>query len=192
MKKLALLIITFWCSMNVFGQMWDASKPDKTWLFGVRAGLNCSTVSIDDDTWNDYEANTKYLFHAGFNVDYNIVKSFAVGTGLFYSNKGFRDYWDGDFNIGYLQIPALAVYKCPVADNINIQLKGGGYFSYLVEKPETLSVAKIDMGLIIGVGISFKKLYLGAQYDFGLYEAIDQYYLEAKNRNLAISIGYDF
>ena len=142
--------------------------------------------------YDDYfEIESKWGFHAGLNVDINIVKSFAVETGLYYTVKGAKMgyIFEDEGALSYIQLPVLALFRLPVAEATNVQLKAGGYMGYLIEEPETLSVKKPDVGVIVGAGISYKKFYLGLQYELGLYEVLS---VEDKNRNLAISIGYDF
>lgn len=182
MKRIVLLIVTLLVSMNFYAQLWDNSKPDQRFTFGVRAGANMSTMTEIgfDNMWG---------FHGGLAMDYNIVKSFAVETGLFYTSKGFKhNKYSKNYAFGYLQIPILAKLRLPVSDDVHFQVKGGGYFDYLINEPETLKVKKPDMGVIFGAGVSYKKIYLGLQYELGLYEV----YWDGRNRNLAISVGYDF
>ena len=201
MKRIVLLIVTLLVSMNFYAQLWDNSKPDQRFTFGVRAGANLSTLGVDDDYYDYYK--NRWGFHGGFVIDYNIVKSFAVETGLFYTGKGakydkersyYSYYKDESLKFNYLQIPILAELRLPVSDDASVQVKGGGYFGYLINEPETLKVKKPDIGIIFGAGISYKKVYLGLQYELGLYDAYtfgkEGDYL--RNRNLAISVGYDF
>ena len=182
MKRIALLIVTLLVSMNFYAQLWDNSKPDQRFTFGVRAGANLSTLT-------EFDTDSNLGFHGGLVMDYNIVKSFAVETGLYYTSKGFKhDKYGKSYELGYLQIPVLAKLRLHVSDDVHVQVKGGGYFDYLINEPETLRVKKPDMGVIFGAGMSYKKVYLGLQYELGLYEV----YWEGRNRNLAISVGYDF
>lgn len=196
MKRINLLLVALLVSISFYGQTWDNSKPDNRLTIGIRAGSNMSSISVDD---NDSSIKSKWGFHIGLNVDVNIVKSFAVETGLFYSAKGFKlDKQMGydksnNYDLNYIQLPLLAVFRLNVSENANIQLKAGGYAGYLINEPETLRVKKPDVGLIVGAGISYRKFYLGLQYELGMYNALKVGYGDAcKNRNLAISVGYDF
>ena len=189
MKKICLVLFALMVCINSYGQAWDNSKPDDRFTFGLRVGANMSTFA--GGQWDDYlEIKSRWGFHAGFNIDVNIVKSFAIETGLYYTVKGanmgyiYRD----EGKLTYLQLPILALYRLPVAEESHIQLKAGGYAGYCIEKPETLRVKKPDVGLIAGAGISYRKFYLGLQYELGLYKIFG----DDKNRNLAISLGYDF
>ena len=190
MKRIALLIVTLLVSMNFYAQLWDNSKPDQRFTFGVRAGANLSTLT-------EFDVDSKWGFHGGLAMDYNIVKSFAVETGIFYTVKsfGYRVYYYGyeKHELGYLQIPVLAKLRLPVSDDVHVQVKGGGYFDYLTNEPESLWIKKPDMGVVFGAGISFKKVYLGLQYEIGLYNVLSYEKVgDGRIRNLAISVGYDF
>lgn len=204
MKKLFLLLLmsVVFCG-NVFGQIWDYSKPDKLVTFGVRAGVNIASMDGPAGIYN----KSLIDFHVGLKADINIVKSFAVETGLYYSGKGAKDPQDRKVDTGdknwrcpSIQIPVLADFKFPVSSSVEIQVKGGGYLGYVhVEKPESLYVDtkdKMDFGLIVGTGVSIKKFYVGVQYEHGLAD-ICNYEREKlntafKSRNIAISLGYDF
>ena len=198
MKRISILLVALLCSISFYGQGWDNAKPDKRLTFGVRAGANNSTLMINDDR---YVGNSKWGLYGGVNVDYNIVKSFAVETGLFFSEKGCRfSYGDHDdlmLKISFLQIPLFALYRLPFSENLNLQVKAGGYAGIAVDKykdkgnynKEGFS-RDVDAGTAFGVGLSYKKIYFGVQYELGL--TILDFYMENINRNLTISVGYDF
>ena len=48
------------------------------------------------------------------------------------------------------------------------------------------------MGLQVGTGITFNKIYVGAAYEFGLTNAIDEDDYSVKNSNFMINVGYNF
>ena len=181
-------------SMSFYGQAWDTSKPDKRFTFGIRAGLNFSNMNIKND-WGNWIVNKKSLlgFHGGAIVDYNIVKSFAIESGLFYSGKGFKEDC-GKNNTGYLELPLLALFRLHLSDNVHLQLKGGGYIGYVVSPDHDSYINDFDAGLAAGVGVSFKKIYLGLKYELGLLDICseDSYGMTLNNRNLMVSVGYDF
>ena len=117
MKKICLVLFALMVCINSYGQAWDNSKPDDRFTFGLRVGANMSTFA--GGQWDDYlEIKSRWGFHAGFNVDVNIVKSFAIETGLYYTVKGanmgyiYRD----EGKLTYLQLPILALYRLPVAE----------------------------------------------------------------------------
>lgn len=196
MKRIGLVLVALMVSMSFYGQAWDTSKPDKRFTFGIRAGVNFSNVNFK--YWGESEKTKSLLgFHSGAIVDYNIVKSFAIESGLFYTRKGWdhdSDYYFDKNNLGYLELPLLALYRLHLSDNAHLQIKGGGYIGYLVSATHDSYLKDFDTGLEVGVGVSFKKIYLGLKYELGLLNIYskDNHAGKIKNRNLMVSVGYDF
>ncbi len=202
MKRIALLIVTLLVSLNFYAQLWDNAKPDQRFTFGVRAGINLSTIIPDGNDYYDYpKFKSKLQFHAGVTANLNVINSFAVETGLLFSQKGAdMDSTSGWMNykvyIQYLQIPIMAKAKLYISPTINIQLKAGPYFSFKLSDPDEslggshLELKSIDYGLAFGGGVSIRKIYVGAQYELALSDL--GWYKDRKNRCLSISVGYDF
>lgn len=65
----------------------SSEAADKKFTIGVRAGLNIADASGDDA--DGTKSRTSFL--AGVSADYNIVKSFSINSGLFYTGKGIKD-----------------------------------------------------------------------------------------------------
>lgn len=198
MKKLFfVLLMAVVFSGNVFGQIWDYSKPDKAITFGVRAGVNISSMGGGQGRMYD---ESLIGFHVGLKTDFNIVKSFAIETGLYYSGKGASKAEKGGneaWRCPSVQLPVLANFKFPVSNSVEIQVKGGVFLGYVhVEKPESLYVDtkdKMDFGLIVGTGVKIKKFYVGAQFEPGMVDLVNfEKGNRYESRNIAISLGYDF
>ena len=86
--------------------------------------------------------------HFGLNTDYYLTKTFALSSGLSYSQKGFnisQEYWvndwEGDYEyeseinieLDYIDIPISAIYSLGAGFNIF----GGGMISLLVNNKVT-------------------------------------------------------
>ena len=85
MKKILLLFATIIVGINVQAQsLWDSSKPDQTFTFGVRAGINFASSTEHEAT------STRTGVHFGVSADYNIIKSFSISSGVFFVTKGFK------------------------------------------------------------------------------------------------------
>ena len=205
MKKISLLLVALFISISFYGQAWDNSKPDKRFTFGIRVGASLSSTAEKEwigKEWIPYEMNyhhynlkSKWGFHAGLNVDVNITKSFAVETGLLYTTKGCKgeESTTNDnetFEFHYIQLPVLALFRLHIADDMHIQLKGGGYCAFNFKKPELVHGNWPDAGVIVGAGVSYKKYYLGTQYEIGI--TTSRFEESGNCNNLTISIGYDF
>lgn len=184
------------CCMSFYGQVWDSSKPDSRVTFGIRAGANLTSWNMNVDYYDYLDTKSVWGFQGGVNVDINVVKSFAVETGLFYSQKNLKlvdkyydDEWPTEYG-AYLQIPLQAVYKLPLANDLHLQVKAGGYAAYMVKEPDIQNIKKFDAGFVFGLGFDFKKIYLGAQFELGMAKIHSD--SKPKNRTLSISLGYDF
>ena len=79
-RTLLCMLVALSFSISVNAQLWDYSKPDTKWTFGVRAGTNYSSMDVERSY--DYKGN--WNVYAGFVADYNIVKSLSIETGLSY------------------------------------------------------------------------------------------------------------
>ncbi len=204
MRRIGLVLVALMVSMSFYGQVWDSSKPDKRFTFGVRAGINFSSAAVDKkapNPWFVSGVKSKMGFHVGGIVDYNVIKSFAIESGLFFSSKVFEfDYGvDGLNSIdeytekskrNYLQIPLLGKCMFPVAENLQLQVNVGGYFGYNIGGGHWPIDGKVDTGIIFGAGVIYRSFNIGAQYELGLNDLSKKHY-GVRNRNLMISLGYN-
>lgn len=123
----------------------------------------------------------------------------------------------------YLQAPLTIGYRVPVSSSVNITFNAGGYFGVSVSGKGTQSLyttdyyvdgsskssfkeqqsnkkGDTDYGLLLGMGVEYKKFSLNANYEHGLrnlYTGRDTYYGSDsnsawKNRNYTLSVGYKF
>ena len=185
----------------------STEKSNQPITFGIRGGLNVSSMSLKDDS----DLKSRAGFNAGVSVDFPILESFYLQSGLYYTVKGYKQE-DGDYeekvNIGYLEIPILASYRYNFSDAAQWQFNFGPYFAVGLngndkEKDRRSEYEKkwydyddtkrFDMGLQIGTGIVLAKhYYVGLAYEFGLISQVkdsDGYY---KNRNFMVNVGYQF
>ena len=157
-------------------------------MYGIKAGVNFLSVT---HTGNSY---SYFGFHGGFFHEGHVWRNSGYGLEFLFSNQG---YSSSTFN--YLCVPVMANYYIgPVT------LQGGGYGALLLSATTgkypyktdiSGSAPGLDYGLIAGVKFRvFKKAALGARYYLGLQD-IDQSYPgepSTYNRNIQISVGYDF
>ena len=217
MKKLCALWIALLCAATSHAQLWDNSKPDRLLTFGIRAGVNVTGLTKSDypyfdDYFDDYyviySLKPKISPYVGVNVDINIVKSFAVETGLFYTQFNFEEYWyspyDGSsYDNGhhenctnsFLQIPVAALFKFPVSSDFYLSAKLGGYLGVSVGDSRTiLSITNPTAGIVTGIGAGYKKWSLNVQPQFCLTEGTSVFFNSEKGkfRNVIVTVGYDF
>ena len=193
----------------------STEKANLPVTFGIRGGLNVASMSMKDDG----NLKSRAGFNAGVAVDFPIIESLYIQSGLYYTVKGFKQEYDtyyGDYeqnvNIGYLEIPVHASYRYNFSDAAQWQFNFGPYFAYGLrgkakekitdgghtEERETDvydndDVKHFDMGLQFGTGITLAKhYYIGIAYEFGLLSQVknsDGYF---KNRNFMVNVGYQF
>ncbi|MCC8154973.1 MAG: PorT family protein [Tannerellaceae bacterium] len=136
MKKLLLLVVVTLCGTFV-----SNAQDEPKVQFGVRAGLNISSVGGDAGKSKEGGSLTKSLagFHIGGIVDINVAQNFYIQPGLYITTKGgkgsdYDDYYDEKIEEKarpvYLQIPVLASYRINIADNAKWHINVGPYMAF--------------------------------------------------------------
>lgn len=218
MKKLLLTMACAVCALTVSAQRASSSsstffsteKSDQPVTVGVRVGMNISNLSGDAD--DDLES--RIGFNAGVIVDFPLIQSLYLQTGLFATQKGAKYDEDGaklTFNPLYLQIPVLASYRYNFSDAAQLQINFGPYFAYGIsgkckaeykgqkgeidffgDDEDQLGGKRFDMGLQVGAGVTLSKFYIGCAYEFGLTNVVKEDDYKIKNSNFMINVGYNF
>lgn len=144
MKKLFVAAVVAACAFSVSAQrasdsseisFWDNEQAEQKIVIGPRVGLNVSSMSFDKI--EDFDLDSKVGFNVGVAVEFPIVRSFYVNTGLFYTTKGAKkEITVGSetdkltFNAGYLELPIYASYRLNFAEASQLQVNFGPYFAY--------------------------------------------------------------
>ncbi len=156
----------------------DWSRPRA----GIKGGLNISNLIVDDVT----DRNARIGFHAGVYGQLFGSRAFTIQPEVNFSTKGNKlTYSSGviqqetKFNLSYIDIPVLAVFKLGRAAEIH----AGAYWAYLVganvdadgdvandfTRVDRDNFDKWDYGLVGGLGFNLGKgAQLGARYNYGL------------------------
>lgn len=186
-----------------------AVAQDNALRVGIKGGLNVSNLYVDDVD----DENPRYGFHVGVYTQLFESDVFAIQPEVLFSTKGTRTSYDvlgaeGDakFNLSYLDIPVLAVFKLGDAAEIHV----GPYFGYLIsassevdgdfddyEELDRDNYKAWDYGLSAGVGFNVGAVQLGARYNYGLQKIADSDFAEAtlgdsKNSNAQVYISFNF
>jgi Outer membrane protein beta-barrel domain len=153
---------------------------------GVKGGLNVSNLYVDDVD----DENARFGFNLGFYGQILSSGVFAIQPELLFSTKGSKlEYGGGLFdqtvkyNLSYLDLPVLAVFKLGDAAEIHV----GPYVGYLlgasishdgdlgsgVDEIDKDHLKSFDYGLSGGFGLNFGSLQVGARYNYGLAELAD-------------------
>lgn len=153
---------------------------------GIKGGLNVSNLYVDDVD----DENARFGFNVGLYAQLFSSEVFAIQPELLYSTKGTRTTYDnllmgeGDakFNLNYLEVPVLAVFKLGSAAEIHF----GPYWGYLLganidEDGDTDTFNELDrdsfrswdFGLAGGIGLNFGSTQIGVRYSKGLRKLAD-------------------
>jgi hypothetical protein len=182
--------------------------------FGLRAGLNLSSISLDDYDFS-------FGWQLGVVADIG-SKYFFFHPGIMFIGKGAefsKSQKSGNINVStevtasmyYIEAPLLLSFKPIPAFRIDV----GHYVSYglfgTTESTTTTnangntnsSTSKVksfkdlhdfDFGLSFGVGIEVKQYYVGVNYEFGLIDIGDEegFNDEVNNQTWSLTLGYNF
>ena len=186
-----------------------ALAQDNAMRVGIKGGLNVTNLYVDDV---DSE-NPRYGFHVGVYTQLFESDVFAIQPEVLYSTKGTRaEDSNGslDFNLNYLDIPVLAVFKLGDAAEIHV----GPYFGYLLSanvnansdgglgfetEPNRDNFKSWDYGLAAGIGFNAGPVQIGARYNYGLQkiasdnsEFWDGVLGNSKNSNAQVYVSFNF
>ncbi len=153
---------------------------------GIKGGLNVSNLYVDDVD----DENARFGFNIGFYGQVLSSDAFAIQPELLFSTKGSKVEYGGNFfdqtikyNLSYLDLPVLAVFKLGEAAEIHI----GPYASYLlaasishegdlgndVDEIDKDHLKSFDYGLAAGFGLNFGNFQVGGRYNYGLAKLAD-------------------
>jgi len=206
--------ILFLCCLFVVTGSLSAQNFSPT--FGIKAGVNYSTLAVDEDEIDD--ATYKTGFTAGFYKITPISDNLSFQSELLYTAKGAEYEVTGrnvEANLGYLEVPLslqLHLGKLPV------YVFGGAHASYLlnakyeyasgffedgqdiVEFDDLDGFKRFEFGVQGGVGVQIGKLSVEARLTRGLSNmesdrTINALPLEANNTKnfgaqLTVGIGF--
>ena len=163
-------------SNDLFGQM----------RAGIKGGLNVSNLYVDEVS----DENARFGFNLGFYGQILSSDVFAIQPELLFSTKGSEIEYGGSFfdqtvkyNLSYLDLPVLAVFKLGESAEIHV----GPYVGYLLgakishegdlgngaDEIDKDNLKPFDYGLSAGFGLNFGNFQFGARYNYGLAKLAD-------------------
>lgn len=184
MKKFFIAAFAAVCALGASAQtFWNSDAADKKVTLGIRAGLDVANARSD---YGDFKSRTSFL--AGVSADFNLVQSFSINSGLFYAGKGAKD-----ISADFIELPVYASYRMNFAEASQLQVNFGPYFDFGVAGDafkKEVDCDRFQMGLGLGAGYTFRKFYLGVQYQWGLTEVVK----DSKSHwdCFNVSLGYNF
>ncbi len=150
---------------------------------GIKGGFNISNLTSGDV----HDRNARPGFHAGVYGQLFASEAFAIQPELNFSTKGNKVTstfgvidQETKFNLSYLDVPILAVFKL---GNV-AEIHAGPYWAYLVganidtdgdlgddfQQLDRDNFDDWDYGLVGGIGFNLGHVQLGARYNYGLNE----------------------
>jgi len=211
MKAKSKFILGFILAVS-FGVMSsnELMAQNSTARAGIKGGVNFSNLYIDDVD----DENARIGFNVGLYGQILSSEVFALQPELLYTTKGSQADYNGifgqqtvKFNLNYLEVPLLAVFKLGSAAEIH----AGAYASYLVnaniktegdvsndiEQLDRDNFNKGDYGLVGGFGLNFGAAQIGARYNYGLQkiansDAARNALGDSKNSSATLYIAFNF
>ena len=177
------------------------SVSDAQVKFGIRGGLNASTISFK----NLPNKAERFGYHVGVFADVPVSAGFmSIQPELSYSAKGtaFKPLNDRQtLNLNYVDL------LLPVAFKLNIfDLQVGPFASYMTSTPDynyykdnkvfVDGFKKYDVGLTAGLSMNLNKIVIGLRYNQGFVDITNDNTRailgSGKNAVGQVSVGYKF
>ncbi len=190
----------------LFDFAYKVNAQEKKATFGIKAGLNISTMSAHAGQTKVNNIDPTAGFHTGLTLDFLVAPQVYIFTGAEYSIKGFviNESQDTDVTASYFQIPLTVGTKLKM-ENWGIVLNTGPYFAYGLggkankgsREWDTFSeklLRNFDFGFLLGLGIERGKWNFGLNNEVGIINALRKNAedITMNNFNVALSAGYKF
>lgn len=189
MKQVLGNVALLLCAGMIMIAVTDA-QAQRSPRVGFKGGMNLSNLYVNEVD----DENARVGWHAGVYAQLFSSEAFAIQPEINYSTKGTGITFVNDlnnvdhdvkFNINYLDIPVLAVFKLGKAAEIH----AGPYWAYLLNASirnmdndpsnefddiDRDNFDDWDYGLVGGIGFNLGKgAQLGARYNYGLNNIAD-------------------
>lgn len=189
----------------------DRDRPYDGPRAGIKGGLNLSNLISDNVTDNKIREG----FHVGVYGQLFSSPAFTIQPEVNFSTKGNESHFNEgiidqevQWNLSYIDIPILAVFKLGRAAEIHV----GPYWSYLVganidydgdlsnqfREVDRDNFEKWDYGLAGGIGFNLgRAAQLGARYNYGMKDIAKSTGArnilgDAKNSVLQVYLAFNF
>lgn len=211
MKKLILSIMTIVLSIPAMAQSnmtTEDYKKEYLYYYGLRLGINLSTVSSDDSYLDggDIQAGLNIGALVGFQL--SPQAPVYLESGLFYTEKGGKGKNQGKkfiYNLNYLEVPVVIKYKFDVDGDFSVHPFAGGYMAWGIggriknygdrETYKTFcedNFKRFDGGIRLGCGFEYQILYGEMAYDLGIANIGHDDFGSSKNGCFTINFGVNF
>jgi hypothetical protein len=175
--------------------------------FGVKGGLNLSTVAYDPDPEFDIDFRSGIVVGGFVNVP--VTTRLAIQPEGLFSQKGTRfpgDDFEFAVDLDYIEVPVLLQYALSSSADRTISVFAGPSLGFNVranarvsagdaheEEDERDQFEDFDFGITAGMGASVGRFIIDGRYTFGLTNmAVDPELPKARHRTLTFLAGVRF
>lgn len=192
MRKLFTLLICIVFTTNIFAQ------------WGVKGGVDFSTIPAYPD------AKSQAGFHLGATYDIPMSSKFYFQPGLLFTTNGFNigklfAVKEARISMYALELPLLFSFRPKMGKHIKLITNFGLYaryglfgrqkYEYMDDTSEKTSsygpYNRADVGLDLGIGLSYKKFSLVGSYQRGFTNA-EKEISNSRHQKWRMGIGYSF
>ena len=166
---------------------------------GVKFGFNSSRFTGTDIPGKGVASMPGLTL--GYFINYEVSSQFSLQSELLFTTKGSRINTVGDIYLHniftYIEIPVYAKWTFATEKIWKPYLLGGPFLDIKLlafnEEGFPEDFRKIDLGLILGGGVSFNKISLGMRYNHGFLN-FDQSEknINLKNQTISVVVGFSF
>ena len=208
MKKILVAIMAVLFAAPSFAQYSSGgfSLSESSLYYGIRLGMNIATLTGD----NTDGYGSKVGLNFGGTVGLRVSDSTPIflESGLYYTGCGAKKDKNNYVNLNYLELPLLIKYGFQATDDIAVLPFIGPTFRYGLfggkQKYEELNEVKkrdsfgsgkckrADVGIKLGCGAEYNKLYMELGYQFGITNIADNDDYSTHNGALFINLGVNF
>lgn len=146
-----------------------------TLSFGIKAGLNISSITETPEAWNP-DKSFKPGLAAGVTMIYEFDNGFGIQPELLYSEKGVStSLYEGlvdvdmNLNLNYIELPILAKYTFPLKGSFKPNVFAGPSLAYSLSSELEAAVGIFsagvdfssmthvtDFGIVLGAGFGWE------------------------------------
>jgi len=210
-KTLLILVASLFLGSASFAQV----------RVGLTAGVNASNFIFSDKDMESLNTN-RYGLCGGLVIDLGIAKFFSIVPEILYMQKGAGETIKEDSknsekmmtNLDYVQVPLNLTFKIKMGKSAKFLFFAGPYAGYAfsakavyestidgvkTKETDNLDLGKgdddinpLDIGVNIGLGFEFGKVFLKSHVNAGLTNIVNNSNFTINNGGVALSLGFYF
>lgn len=206
MKKFMMAIVAVLFAAPSFAQYSSGgfSLSESSVYYGLRLGMNMATLTGDDVGGVDAGTKVGLNFAPVIGLRVSDTTPIFLESGLYFSGSGAKKD-KTSVSLNYLEVPILIKYGIQATDDIAVLPFLGPTFRYglfggKIKQPGGVKTdsfsddyfKRADVGIKLGCGAEYNKLYLEVGYQFGVTNFLDSDDFTAHNNALFLNVGLNF